>query len=129
MSSLINTDLIIDALHDHSSAFALLDRLAPSGIAISILTLGELYEGVYRSPDPVAHRTTLHQFLAGYRIIGLDEPTLDRFARERAALRAQGLLIPDVDLLIAATALAHQLTLVTRNIRHFQRIPTLQLYT
>ena len=65
MSSLINTDLIIDALHDHSSAFALLDRLAPSGIAISILTLGELYEGVYRSPDPVAAAVPLTDVHAG----------------------------------------------------------------
>jgi len=129
MSYLIDTDLIIDALHDHSSALDLLDRLVPSGLAISILTLGELYEGVHRSADPAAHRVGMHQFLDGYRIIGLDDPTMDRFARERATLRQQGLLIPDFDLLIAATALAHQLTLVTRNTRHFQRIPTLQLYT
>lgn len=129
MSYLIDTDLIIDALHDHSSALDVLDRLIPSGLAISILTLGELYEGVYRSADPVAHRADMHQFLDGYRIIGLDDPTMDRFARERATLRHQGLLIPDFDLVIAATALAHQLTLVTRNVRHFQRIPALQLYT
>jgi predicted nucleic acid-binding protein len=37
-------------------------------------------------------------------------------------------LIPDVDLLIAATALEEDLTLVTRNTRHFERIPDLKLY-
>jgi predicted nucleic acid-binding protein len=37
-------------------------------------------------------------------------------------------LIPDTDLLIAATALAENLTLVTRNVRHFNRIPELKLY-
>jgi predicted nucleic acid-binding protein len=38
------------------------------------------------------------------------------------------LLIPYLDLLIAATALAYDLTLLTRNRRHFQRIPDLKLY-
>ena len=46
----------------------------------------------------------------------------------RAFLRRQGQLIPDLDLLIAATALAHDLTLVTRNRRHFSRILSLRLY-
>jgi tRNA(fMet)-specific endonuclease VapC len=53
---------------------------------------------------------------------------VERFARQRAALRRQGQLIPDMDLLIAATALEENLTLVTRNIRHFERIPELRLY-
>ena len=44
-------------------------------------------------------------------------------------LRRQGQLIPDLDLLIAATALAHDLTLVTRNRHHFERIPDLRLHS
>jgi predicted nucleic acid-binding protein len=50
------------------------------------------------------------------------------FARTRAGLRARGILIPDLDLLIAATALEHDLTLLTRNRRHFDRITGLKLY-
>jgi predicted nucleic acid-binding protein len=53
---------------------------------------------------------------------------MKRFARLRGELRRQGQLIPDPDLLIAATALQHDLTIVTRNVRHFQRIPGLKLY-
>jgi predicted nucleic acid-binding protein len=48
------------------------------------------------------------------------------FGRLRALLRLQGTLIPDLDLLIAATALQHDLVLLTRNRRHFDRIPGLQ---
>ena len=51
-----------------------------------------------------------------------------RFARVRGDLRVQGLLIPQADLFIAATALHHDLTLVTRNRRRFDRIPGLTLY-
>jgi predicted nucleic acid-binding protein len=44
------------------------------------------------------------------------------------SLAPGGLLIGDIDLLIAATALVHGDTLLTRNVRHFQRIPGLRLY-
>ncbi len=128
MSYLIDTDLIIDGLHGAASALALLEELAPSGLALSILSLGELYEGAYHTPDPEAHRHDVDRFLQGYRLVELDRPTMARFAHERAELRRQGLMIPDFDLLIAATALTHQLTLVTRNTRHFQRIPDLQIH-
>ncbi len=129
MSYLIDTDLIIDVLHERSTALDLLDRLASDGLAISILSLGELYEGAYRLPNPAAHRADIRRILSDYRVLGLSDTTMDRFARERAMLRQQGALIPDFDLLIAATALVHQLVLVTRNTRHFRRIPMLSLYT
>jgi predicted nucleic acid-binding protein len=50
-------------------------------------------------------------------------------AEIRAYLRRQGQLIEDFDILIAATALHHDLTLLTFNVRHFQRVPDLQIYT
>jgi predicted nucleic acid-binding protein len=63
-----------------------------------------------------------------YALLPVTDQIVERFARQRAALRRQGQLIPDIDLLIAATALEENLTLVTRNIRHFERIPELRLY-
>jgi predicted nucleic acid-binding protein len=53
---------------------------------------------------------------------------MERFAFIRGELRANGQLIGDADLLIAATALEHDLTLVTQNLHHFNRIPGLKLY-
>jgi predicted nucleic acid-binding protein len=52
---------------------------------------------------------------------------MERFARIRAELRSQGQLIPDLDILIAASALEYELSLVTRNTRHFRRIPGLSI--
>lgn len=60
--------------------------------------------------------------------LGLDESTMETFGRVRNYLRRRGQLIPDFDLLIASTALQHDLTLLTRNTRHFARIPNLRLY-
>jgi tRNA(fMet)-specific endonuclease VapC len=53
---------------------------------------------------------------------------MERFAETRAYLRRRGQRIADFDLLIAATALHHDLTLLTFNLRHFERVPDLKLY-
>jgi predicted nucleic acid-binding protein len=73
----------------------------------------------------VAQRTGAIQsprrFLAPYRLLPVDEPVMLRFAELPSALRRDE-LIPDLDLLIAATALRHDLTLLTFNVRHVQRV-------
>ncbi len=53
---------------------------------------------------------------------------MKRFARIRGQLRATGQIIGDTDILIAATAIHHGLTLVTRNRRHYDRVPSLSVY-
>jgi predicted nucleic acid-binding protein len=58
----------------------------------------------------------------------LTRSTLQQFARIRGRLRQQGTPIGELDILVAATALQHGLTIVTRNRRHFDRIPGLDFY-
>lgn len=130
MRSLVDSDWLIDALADIPSAREPLERLAPQGLAVSIVAVGELYEGAHGFPDPEAQLTAYRAFLAPFPVLGLTDPIMERFARERSRLRRTGLLIPDMDLLIAATALHDDLTLLTRNRRHFtpDRFPTLKLY-
>jgi tRNA(fMet)-specific endonuclease VapC len=53
---------------------------------------------------------------------------LRRFGTIRQGLRRQGQLIPDIDLLIATTAISNDLILMTHNIRHFARIPDIQVH-
>jgi tRNA(fMet)-specific endonuclease VapC len=57
----------------------------------------------------------------------IDEETSKIFGKERGRLRAAGLMIGDCDLLIGATALRHNLTLLTNNRRHFERIEGLHM--
>ena len=52
----------------------------------------------------------------------MDEDTCQIFARQRGHLRAAGNLITDMDILIGATALRHNLTLLSNNRRHFERL-------
>ena len=125
---LLDADWLIDAAIDKPAAVRTLDHLSSDGLAVSIITVAEIYEGAFGAPDPEATLADFREFLGAYAILPLTEPIIERFARLRAYLRQRGQLIPDMDLLIAATALNHDLTLVTRNRRHFDRIPNLTLY-
>jgi len=128
MTSLIDTDWVIDHLNHIERVTRRLEELAPEGLALSIISLAELYEGVYCSRDPVESDAALQRFLnPELTILGLDEETCKIFGKERGRLRAAGLLIGDCDLLIGATALRHHLTLLTNNRRHFERIEGLRV--
>lgn len=129
MKYLVDTDTIIDALKGLAVARATLDRLSRDGVAVSIVSLGELDEGAFGSADRIAAQRTIRLFVAGFAMLTLTDKIVLTFGRTRAMLRRRGRLIPDFDLLIAATALATGLTLVTRNRRHFARIPDLQPYS
>jgi tRNA(fMet)-specific endonuclease VapC len=80
------------------------------------------------SLNPQAHLQTFRQFLAPFPLLDLNEPIMERFAEIRAYLRRRGELISDFDILIGATAVFYDLTVLTYNIRHFKRIPDLKLY-
>lgn len=128
MQYLIDTDWAINALERRRQADAILRPLFASGVGLSIVSVGELYEGAYSSPNPEAHLERFHRFLLSFRILGLDEALMRRFGELRFQLRRQGQLIPDFDLLIAASALYHDLTLLTFNRRHFERVTELRIY-
>ena len=128
MIYLIDTDWVIDYLVGRQRATLLLRALVVEGAAISLITYGEIYEGIYGSADPRASEEGFLNFLSEVVVLPLDEAIMRRFARIRDDLRRQGQRIGDLDMLIAATALHHDLTLVTRNVRHFQRISSLVLY-
>lgn len=128
MTYLVDTDWVADWLDGRPPAVMLLNRLRPEGLAISMITYGEIYEGIYYGRDPRAAAAGFRRFLRGVRVLPISRATARRFARLRGALRLQGQLIPQPDILIAARARTHDLTLVTRNIRDFQRIPGLKLY-
>ena len=128
MSYLIDTDWLIDALLGVPRAVTTLERLSDDDLGISIVSYGELFEGAVGSPDPHERLAHYRDFLDRFTTIPLSDPVMERFARTRRELRTTGRLIPDLDLLIGATAVTHDLTLVTRNLRHFERIPGLEIY-
>jgi tRNA(fMet)-specific endonuclease VapC len=128
MSYLLDTDRIIGALHSRQDALDLIANLVTDGVAMTVITVGELYEGAYRGPNTQMRLAQLQQFVHQFPVLPVTEPIIEVFAERRAQLRAQGTMIADLDLLIASTALYHDLDLVTRNLRHFRRVPGLRIY-
>jgi tRNA(fMet)-specific endonuclease VapC len=127
MSYLIDSDWIISFLNGRANAVELVGKLADDGIAVSIISCGEVLEGL-RSAATTTQQVA--QFTAFVEMVELLVPSLDtarRYAEIRADLRAQGLLIADNDLWIAATAIAKDYSLVTRD-QHFSRVAGLRLY-
>ncbi|MFI5399167.1 MAG: type II toxin-antitoxin system VapC family toxin [Candidatus Binatia bacterium] len=119
---LLDTDWVIHYLNAHPGIVQRVDAYRSDGIGVSIATVAELYEGIYGSTDPQATEQTVQQFLKGVPTLSIDEAVARRFGRERERLRTAGQLIGDVDLFIGATALTNDLTLLTNNRRHFERL-------
>jgi predicted nucleic acid-binding protein len=125
---LVDSDWLIDAISGVPAAVDLLAGLRDDGLAVSIVSYGEIFEGAVGAPDPESELARFRRFLDGLALLELDDGVMERFAFIRADLRRRGQLIPDLDLLIAATALHHDLTVLTRNVRHFDRVPELRRY-
>ena len=127
MKYLVDSDWVVDYLKGRSNALTLLDDLLHEGLAISIITFGEVYEGIYYSRDPKHNEAIFRSFLRGVNILGINLHIARRFAIIRGELRGKGQLIGQPDILIAATAICHDLILLTRNMKDYQRIPDLKL--
>ena len=128
MKYLIDTDWATDHLRQVGTVSRRWEDLAPEGLALSIVSLAEIYEGVYYSPDPARSEEVLNQFLdPDLEILTIDKETCQLFGRERGRLRQQGMSIGDMDLFIAATCLQHNLTLLSNNRRHFELVDGLEI--
>lgn len=91
----------------------------------------EIYQGVERAGDPEGAEAELSAFLESVPILPFSPAVARRCARLRESLRRSGRRVNQraLDLIIAATALEHDLTLVTRNQDDYRDIPGLRLYT
>jgi tRNA(fMet)-specific endonuclease VapC len=127
LAYVVDSDYLISAIVGRPDAVALLARLQPAGVSVTWGTVGEVYEGAFGSPDPAIHLAAARRFLAPYPVLAADDAVMERFAEIRALLRRRGQMIPDFDVVLAATAVHYGLTVVSRD-RHFNRVPGLTIY-
>ena len=91
------------------------------------ITLGELLYGAVRRQS-VSLMRAIEEYVQGdVTIVPFDEPAARSYAEIRVGLEATGQRLDDPDLRIAAICVAHDLTLVTGNVRHFERVPGLRV--
>jgi predicted nucleic acid-binding protein len=108
----------------------LVASLAADGVAISVITFMEILEGVRGGNHPLEGLNALRTFLEGARMYDIDPTVTEHAADIRLHLRQQKHSIDRraLDIIIAATAIEHNLILVTRNVRDYADIPELQLH-
>lgn len=131
MKYLLDTDIISNLMRREPSP-VLIRRLAlvpPRDQCTTSITLGELVYGAQRSPERstvLLERidTLIPQQLP---VLPFDESAAHRFGSLRAELERAGKAIGEADMRIASIALAHGLTVITANVRHFQRVAGLDV--
>ena len=128
MAVLIDTDLLVDL--ERGAGSAEVDQaIGDQDRTISVITVSELLHGVHRATG--AHRARRSAFvehlLAGLRAIPITDPVARVHADIWAQLAHDGNVIGAHDLWIAATAIAHGLSVATRNGTDFQRVPGLRV--
>ncbi|HEV8353377.1 MAG TPA: type II toxin-antitoxin system VapC family toxin [bacterium] len=94
----------------------------------SAITVGEMVYGAYRSQrrDHLL-RQLGERVWSQVRVLPFDRAAAERYGALRARLEETGTTVAEPDLRIASIALTHDLTVVTGNTRHFQRIPELRV--
>jgi tRNA(fMet)-specific endonuclease VapC len=128
MRYLLDSDWIINLLAGKKDAQDKIQRIDPDEIGISLITVAEIYESAYHFANPDAHIEKFRAFLKNFHLPDLNLPIMETFAEVRAHLRRRGQIIPDFDILLAATALQYDLVILTNNRKHFERIPDLKIY-
>jgi predicted nucleic acid-binding protein len=128
-SYLGDTDWAIDYLNGQERTLRRLEELRNGGLAFSMISLAEVYEGILYSKDPEKNERGLQDFLQYVTVVNIDEKTSWLFGEERGRLRSEGRRVADFDLMIAVTARQHDLTLLTNNRKHFEHIEGLRIET
>jgi tRNA(fMet)-specific endonuclease VapC len=123
----LDTSVLVALIRKDPAAVGALRAEAEKGGAVSttIVALCELYAGAYGSRESEKELARVRDLLSNLRVLGLDEGAARKYGElvNSAALKRDP--IGDFDLIIASIALQHEEKLVTRNVKHFGRVPGL----
>ena len=124
MSFLLDTDICSEHLKGNRTIQGRF--LQNTGrLYVSTVTLAELYAWTNRAGAPRSRTEGVNELLADVKVLDVDLAVAAQYGQTQAALLDQGQPVSSMDLLIAATALVHGLTMVTHNTKDFVRVPNL----
>lgn len=127
MAYLIDTNIIIYSLKNDRAVNNRFRETANIPKSISVITYGELVYGAKKSQHVERSLATTYRIAELFPIIDVNRSIMDLFGEIKNNLERQGNTIDDMDVLIAATALSHNLILVTNNTNHFSRVDDLRI--
>jgi tRNA(fMet)-specific endonuclease VapC len=121
---LLDTNVVIAVLEGEA---VVRDQLAQADeVFVSSIALGELYFGAGKSGSPQTNRVRVDELASANVVLGCDTDTARWYGEVKNALRLKGRPIPENDIWIAAIALQHGLTLITRD-GHFNKVDGLMI--
>ena len=124
---LLDTDTIIYNIKGNEAVKKNLRQHIDAAMKISVITLMELYCGAYKSDKLSSNLAKVRTIENTFEIIPNGSESAENFGMLKASLEKSGTRLDDFDLMIASCALAHNLTLVTNNAKHFSRIEGLKI--
>lgn len=127
MIYLIDTDIIIYSLRNDQNVHLNFKKNKGIPKAISVVTYGELVYGARKSRLVQKNLAVIRRVTELFPVLDITPSVMDTFGELKAMLESKGNKIDEMDLLIASTALCHNMILVTNNTKHFGRIEGLRL--
>ena len=127
MMYLLDTNTLIYYFKGMGNVAKRLLSTSPSEIALSTIVLFELEVGIAKSMSPRKRKAQLQEFTSLVNIVSFDRAAAELAAEIRAKLEKRGVLIGPYDILVAASALATNSTLVTHNTKEFERVENLRI--
>ncbi|PIP39084.1 MAG: VapC toxin family PIN domain ribonuclease [Desulfobacterales bacterium CG23_combo_of_CG06-09_8_20_14_all_51_8] len=124
---LLDTDIIIYSLKGNQTVVWNLQLHMNDPLHISAVTLMELYYGAYKSSHVESNLAKVKAIESSMGIFPVSQTLVEIFGLLKSNLEKTGTPLDDFDLVLAATALSHNLILVTNNTKHFQRINGLKI--
>lgn len=128
MTYMLDTNICIYAIKNRPEI--VLQRLKENmqnGLCISAITLAEMQHGVEKSAQPEKNAAALMRFVSILQVLPFDDGAAVEYGKVCAHLQRHGTPISPMDTLIAAHAKAEGLTIVTNNVREFERVPGLKI--
>lgn len=124
---LLDSNVCIACLRRKPWALKALASVSQTSVAVSPLTVGELVIGAHLSEDSNRELSKVEQFLRPIQVLPFGREEAYQWATLDAQLRRLGNRIETEDAMIAATALAHEMILITGNTKHFNRVKGLKV--
>ena len=124
---MLDTDICSYIIRERPlKVFERFEALKMDQLCISVVTYAELIYGVEHSSSKKINRSIVDDFVKHLNIIPWGKQAAEHYGKMRAFLQANGKVIGAMDMMIAAHARSHKMTLVTNNEKHFTRVPKLK---
>ena len=128
---LLDTDILIQFLRNDEDAKEKISRLLESYqlLSTSSINVAELYFGAYLSENKEVNINAVNQLLSKLVKYPFDIIDGKIYGEIRASLKRKGELINELDIFIASIAIEKDITLITRNIKHYEKVHKVQVET